>query len=90
MVVARIKIVFGVGASVHIFCLSAAARTQGQITDLRQYTRQLHPVQLRHERHQFRDKLIFHQFTDFFLAVAFAARKQVGYGDFERACQPFQ
>jgi len=53
LVVARIKIVFNVGASVlagaswrherdaraHITCLGAAARTQGQITDLRQYTR---------------------------------------------------
>ena len=53
LVVARIKIAFNVGASVlaraswqhepdaraHITCLGAAARTQGQITDLRQYTR---------------------------------------------------
>jgi hypothetical protein len=39
LVVARIKIVFNVGASAHMFCSGAAARTQGQITNLRQYTR---------------------------------------------------
>jgi hypothetical protein len=53
--------------------LRASARAQRQIADLRQNARHLHTVQLGDERQQLCDKLIFYQFADFFLTVAFAA-----------------
>ncbi len=39
---------------------------------------------------EFRDKLIFHQFVDFLLAVAFAAAEQIGHSDLQCTRQPFQ
>src|SRR5437016_11391940 len=53
--------------------LRAPARPQSQVPHLRENARHLHPIQLRDEWQQFRDKLIFYQVADFFLAIAFAA-----------------
>src|SRR5213083_1463697 len=52
--------------------LRAPARPQSQVPHLRENARHLHPIQLRDEWQQFRDKLIFYQVADFFLAIAFA------------------
>src|SRR5438876_1000016 len=56
--------------------LRAPARPQSQVPHLRENARHLHPIQLRDEWQQFRDKLIFYQVADFFLAIAFATSRQ--------------
>ncbi len=61
-----------------------------QIPQLRQDARHLHPIQLRHERQNLRDELIFHQLADFVLTVLFSATQQFRHGHLQGSRQPFQ
>src|SRR5580693_8841493 len=70
--------------------LRSSSRPHRQVPELSQDARHLHPVQLRHERQNLRNKLVFHQFADFVLAALFSATEQFRHGHLQGSRQPFQ
>jgi len=61
--------------------LRSSSWTQCHISELGQDARHLHAIQLIYERNHLRDKFVFHQIANFFLAIPLSTCQQIRHGD---------